>query len=227
MNIFKENYPLISVLTTYDKKYRFDDELIDFHSKRHDALIKSKQKSGLLFKYFGSKLHDSPILKIQQNGNEYISITVNDYHCYDFAVETCHNKKIKKKNKDLIFPLTITFHKPTLTLSRINKNGKQIYVKVRSRLSKLAYWIHDEVAALDDNHLKIGILLEATPCKGNKSTLLLEINAKSVEFSEMQKDRYINLFWSEFATYWERFETCWLAEGYVTQNKMALIFDNK
>jgi hypothetical protein len=226
MNIFKEKYPLISALTTYDKNYRFDDKLIDFHSRRHEELIKSKSQRDLLFKYFGSKLHDSPILKIQQNGKESISITVNDYHCYDFASETCHYKKIKKKKRDLVFPLTIIFHKPTIKLSRINKNGKQIYVKEKNRLQKLAYWIHDEVTFLDERQLKVGLLLEASPCKGNKGELLLEISAQSVEFIEMQKDQYLNLFGSDFATYWKGFEERWSIKGFVSQDDSAFILEN-
>lgn len=227
MNIFKDNYPLISALTTYDKNYHFEDELIDLQTKRHEDFIKSKSQSNLLFKYFGSKLHDSPIINIQQTDDENLSITVNDYHSYDFAVETCHSKEIKKKNRELVFPLTIIFQKPTLKLSRINKNGKHIYVKIKKRLSNLAYWLYDEVTSIDNNQFSLGILLEASPCKGNKGVLLLEINAKCVEFIEMQKDQYINLFGNEFFAYWERFEECWLTKGYVSQKDIALLLDNK
>ncbi len=100
-------------------------------------------------------------------------------------------------------------------------------MKIKNRLQKLAYWIHDEVTCIDDKQLKVGLLLEASPCKGNKGELLLEISAQSVEFIEMQKDQYLNLFGSEFVTYWERFEERWSTKGYVSQEDISLILDNK
>jgi len=69
MNTFRDKYPLISALTTYDKNYKFDDKLINFYSTRHVDYIRTNSSSQLLSKYFGSKLHDSPILKIQTDAN--------------------------------------------------------------------------------------------------------------------------------------------------------------
>jgi len=92
MNQFKEKYSFISALTTYDNNYKFDYALIDNLSKKHFDYIESHQNSSLLLKYFDSVLHDSPTIKITSS-NDALAITLNNYHCYDFACET-HGKFI-------------------------------------------------------------------------------------------------------------------------------------
>lgn len=226
MNQFKEKYSLISALTTYDNNYKFDDALIDNLSKKHFEYIESHQNSSLLLKYFGSVLHDSPTIKITSS-DDALTITLNDYHCYDFACETCHAYGIEKRKKELVFPITFNFHRARIQLSRINKNGKLIYVNKAKHIPRLAYWLHDEILSISRERIKLGVLLEARPCKGNKGELLLEIDARCLSVSEKQKEQYINLFGKKYLPYWERFEKQWQSNGYVSQENMALLLENK
>ncbi|MDH3349808.1 MAG: hypothetical protein OEM02_17100 [Desulfobulbaceae bacterium] len=222
MNLFKSNYPLISSLTTYDNNYKFDDDLISRHTVAHKEKINAFENNELFSRYFGSILHDSPIIQIC-NDKDLLQIKVNDYQCFDFASETCHAFGIKVPRKKLIFPLTLKFHHPKIQLSRINKNDKLIYVNKTKYIPKLAYWLHDEFQFISEKNIKVGILAEKRPCKGNKGELLLEVDSSSIEAHEEQKESYLNIFGKAYLQYWNRFREQWKSQGYLAHEDMVLI----
>lgn len=196
-NVFKNKYPLLDSLISFKgnnwgKTYsesqceKLADEYHSFISSKHDIYEKIKT-------YFGDRLHDSWVEKISYQYDQ-LSITLNEFssHCFADAISEHFNLNIPHKKR--VLPVTLNFLKiRDLSVSWINGNSKILPLNKERFVPKLSMFLYDQIIVFEKNKIVIGMLFWSR-MKGNKHTLLLQVECEELYIEESQREAFKIIF---------------------------------
>ncbi len=196
-NYFHHRFPLLdSLICTPGNNWEYDEVQVKQLSDDYKELIENRKNilpQG--HAYLNSRLHDSWVESAEQNENG-ITILLKDFQSHCFSDAICDEHKENVPHKKRVFPIGLHFSEiQSYSISRINKNNKIIPLSRKRYLSKFSEFLFDEALLIEPGNIDIGILfLSDCHAFSNKSTLLLHIRSKNLNFTNNQREAFQKMF---------------------------------
>ncbi len=211
------------------------DDFIDLEESIFDVdyyavfLEEKAEKLGILKKYLICKFHDSSIINISQNINQF-TIKINDFSTHVFADAIIEKFNLTINHENLLFPLSIEF-KDNLKVNYFEVDEDGILHEIAP--ITLDEYLYEQVTKVEDDKIEVVFHFWKSNADENKhgKRVLVIVSASEISVIEEQEKAWLDLFGKEYDNYYEYFKSQFNSGRYVSDYSecMKLIkeFDDK
>ena len=199
-NILAKKYPLIHKFNNY----AWDDDEDCSSWERVDKLLLEHSEflpEGRV--YLNSTMHDSWVISYEKTRNDFV-ITLNDFQSHCFCEAFADLKGTPICHEDVVVPVEMVFTQiRRLAVSHVNRNGKLLPINTDRFLPFFKELLIDHVCMLTPDSIQLGMLFWIERKVKNTRTLILEIEAKHLNFHEHQRASFIQLLGEEYVKWFD------------------------
>ena len=188
---------------------------IEDYSKSLNVL---KKELGLFSNYLICKLHDSWVLDMKLDENQF-SISLNDFTTFVFAEAIIEKFELDIDPDSFIFPLLLEFKgNPSVTYYKVDENG----ILHTTQPTKLDVYLYEQVKFLENGRIEIVFnLWKSDPENGGENIILIVV-ANEIIVTEKQLETWFEIFGNKYDRYYNYFREQFISGRFVSDQHICL-----
>jgi len=198
------------------------DDFVDLNEPIFDTdsysvfLDNNTSRLGTFKKYLICKLHDSWVIEIKQDNNNF-KITLNDFSTYVFANTLIEKSNLPINSDHISFPFTIELAENLkVEFNKVDDEGNLIQIDP----TKLDVYLYEQVTHIEQENIEIVFHFWKSNLKDDKpgERIIIIVFAKKLRITESQDQAWTELFEDKFNRRYKYFKDQFASDRYVSDH---------